>query len=1168
MSILLTLGDATDNEAEGTQSGPSISPRSISGSSAQPSDSTTSKAVVAPTTLPEKPASIHEASVHTQSSAKKSNHPIPVPPSRPTKGHSPSTPSSPSSHASPIAEVSSASPPAASPHIDKPTAGAEAAATNSIKTAHPASLILLPDTPPPNSELSEHNADKAPSPRHAEARDRAHTVAAPSSSGRLSGKPFGAESPVSGTNKPQTTADGRILPARPVAVNRRPNRPGAQTARGALSIPHEDTADKDDSPSPHVHFDEPTPMFKSREFEDVLSKPTPQISSAPSSPRKLEPIAPTTSIFDPKNPFEIEEMAQHVDSPKVAPHTLKVRPPAPPVITEPVIPPRPAHRTGSVPLSSNKQRIIPKPPSTTPAATAPLVVPRIPVAVDGHHNLSHGHHIEDAEKKAKRERKEAEKPPRPPVPKRGLSMSQLTASGSTITPSSSSSSISTISENLELAEASASESGTSLTAVPVLTPSPVFELNQELKTAGPRTGLSKSSADVAPTKKITQTNASSSAVPAVSFEKIEKLEKKEKHEKHEKHEKKDKTVKDKEKEKEKEKDDKKSGILSILSSKLTLRGKKHDKPEFEAVEEESESDSQSGPPDPLLHPQLSPAVTPREGLMYNPNHPANVVASQQATSNAPHIIGDKIEDLDSALADLPASTVSPSSTGEIPELGSASAEGHSTSELESHKNVLLGQIRHMEDLHRRLREAISDEQATLASTRKHGRSRSKSIGSPVAHSAVSPTVKRKADKSDKSEKSDKKDKDAASAASTPLSPRSKPTSPALSKREVPVTANTPQRFPSIAGLKIPQGDVTTIFGFKQKLGRSETRGDVYACRHLKSGLLVTVRVTPLKDETQYDEIRTRAKTVLILENERLATVMHTQIVSNELWTVSQYCPIGSLRTMLETHSLVLTEGSIRVIARSALVGLSFLHRSKLTHGSLSLSNVLVDSYADVKLCDYSLHTILGEESSKASFEAQCRADLHALAVILVQMADWEHLPLDHESSASTNLAEPTKFTTDFNDFIEACAFAEQPAATLLAHPFLTSHASTQSLVDAVAVALSTLRASTPAETANAHPTVTREELDERYKSKALSPAVSKIRIHERNESLSDSGDAHSLSEVVSPAVTQRITNLKSKIDESIEKSLVGASEETQKIVQALRAAIFEATEEVLSPAQR
>lgn len=1147
MSILLSLGDAADDDAVATQGGSSNSPRSISVSQAQPGDATPIKPVTAPSMLPEKPASVHEHSAHAQGSPKKANQPIPVPPSRPTKGRTPSLPSSPSPQPSPLAEASSASPPTASPHLDRPNAGAESAALNSTKAATPASLILLPGTPPPGSEDPTPHNSTTPSPRGAEGRDRAHTVAAPSSAVRLSGKAFAAETSPSNAAKAQAAADGRVLPARPVAMSRRPNRPGAQTARGnlftAAAVPEEpvDKPQQEHHQEHHVHFEDQP--FKSREFEDVLSKPSLQSISEPSSPRDAssDTHERVPSSFDPKNPFEIEEMAQHVDSPKVS-HSLRARPPAPPTITEPQTPPPRPVRGGSAPFTSSQQRVIPKPPSTTPATIAPLVVPRIPVAVEGHHNLGHGHHIEDAEKKAKRERKEAGAINRPPVPpKRVHSSSQLSASTSTITPSSSASSLSAAEYTETEASASESASAVAITAVPVLTPNPVFELHPEQTAVSPRSGLSKS-IDVVNSKKVTSPAASplasSAAIPPLSLDKNDKKEKSEKHEKKERPS----------KEKDEKKDEKKSGILSMISSKLTLRGKKHDKShEFEPVEEESESDSQSGPPDPLLAPQLSPAVTPRGGLM---------------SLSSPEDGGS--EELELALAHLPAASAG--------EAGVPVTEGQNdVSELETHMNVLLAQIRNMEDLHRRLRDAIAEEQSTLASSRKGGRSRSRSTGTPVAHSSISqtPPTKRK-DKIDKSDKSDKKEKESSTvqAAATPLSPRSKPTTPITSSRvQTPVTANNRQKFPNVAGFKIPKGgDVKSVFGFQQKLAQSDSRGDVYCCRHTQSGLLVTVRVAPAKDETQYEAIRSRSAAMVGLENERLATVMHAQIVAGELWLVSQYCPIGSLQTMLETHALTLGEDSIRVIARSVLVALSFLHRSKLTHGSLSLSNILVDSYADVKLCDYSLHTLFGEAISTAPFDSQCRADLHALSVILVQMAEWELIPLHHEASSAVVLSNPSKFTNEFNAFIEACSFADQPAAALLSHPFLAAHVSSQPLVDAVANALLTLRNHSPTET-NVHPTLTREELDERYKSKALSPAISKIRIHERNESSnSDSAEQHS--DVTSPAAAQNITNLKSKIDESIEKALVGASEEAQKLVQQLRAAIFQATEEVLAPAPK
>jgi serine/threonine-protein kinase ULK4 len=100
---------------------------------------------------------------------------------------------------------------------------------------------------------------------------------------------------------------------------------------------------------------------------------------------------------------------------------------------------------------------------------------------------------------------------------------------------------------------------------------------------------------------------------------------------------------------------------------------------------------------------------------------------------------------------------------------------------------------------------------------------------------------------------------------------------------------------------------------------------------------------------------------------------------NHFWVILEYCSGGDLHTLLEQDKK-LPEQSIKKLAYELLEGLSYLHAQGIIFGDLKPSNVMVNEYCHLKLCDFSLAkkvTDLSNISFKNSAEERTSSATHA-----------------------------------------------------------------------------------------------------------------------------------------------------------------------------------------------
>lgn len=98
---------------------------------------------------------------------------------------------------------------------------------------------------------------------------------------------------------------------------------------------------------------------------------------------------------------------------------------------------------------------------------------------------------------------------------------------------------------------------------------------------------------------------------------------------------------------------------------------------------------------------------------------------------------------------------------------------------------------------------------------------------------------------------------------------------------------------------------------------------------------------------------------------------------NHCWIIIEYCSGGDLYSLIE-KDVKLPENTIKKLAYELLEGLSYLHSLGIIFGDLKPSNVLLNEYCNLKLCDFTLAKKVTDLTAQTRGDsAEERASSHA-----------------------------------------------------------------------------------------------------------------------------------------------------------------------------------------------
>jgi len=136
---------------------------------------------------------------------------------------------------------------------------------------------------------------------------------------------------------------------------------------------------------------------------------------------------------------------------------------------------------------------------------------------------------------------------------------------------------------------------------------------------------------------------------------------------------------------------------------------------------------------------------------------------------------------------------------------------------------------------------------------------------------------------------------------------------------------------------------------------------VYLARDLVSGRLAALKVLPLAPQygpEVIDRFRSESSLAAALDHPHIVPVYHFGVTETCLWYTMEHCQSRSLAEVLRAAGPMELRACLRLVEQVASA-LDYGHRRGVLHGSLKLSNVLVDADGWVRVADFGMNTAFG-----------------------------------------------------------------------------------------------------------------------------------------------------------------------------------------------------------------
>ncbi|KAG9772368.1 Serine/threonine-protein kinase KIC1 [Exophiala dermatitidis] len=172
--------------------------------------------------------------------------------------------------------------------------------------------------------------------------------------------------------------------------------------------------------------------------------------------------------------------------------------------------------------------------------------------------------------------------------------------------------------------------------------------------------------------------------------------------------------------------------------------------------------------------------------------------------------------------------------------------------------------------------------------------------------------------------------------------------------------------------KLPEPD----YDFDELTGRGSF-GRVYKGRQRSTGKVVAIKVIDIDKadfkahgDVRDEQIRDFNREIRILRQaqesgaENLNHIIEALTVHSQLWMVCEYCPGGSVKTLMRATNDRLAEKYIIVVARELAKALKGLHAAGILHRDVKAANVLVHQEGRLELCDFGVSTVLDTQTDK------------------------------------------------------------------------------------------------------------------------------------------------------------------------------------------------------------
>ncbi|XP_026550605.1 STE20-like serine/threonine-protein kinase isoform X3 [Notechis scutatus] len=248
-------------------------------------------------------------------------------------------------------------------------------------------------------------------------------------------------------------------------------------------------------------------------------------------------------------------------------------------------------------------------------------------------------------------------------------------------------------------------------------------------------------------------------------------------------------------------------------------------------------------------------------------------------------------------------------------------------------------------------------------------------------------------------------------------------------------------------------------------------GKVFKAQNKETNVLAAAKVIDTKSEEELEDYMVEIDILASCDHPNIVKLLDAFYYENNLWILIEFCAGGAVDAVMLELERPLTEPQIRVVCRQTLEALHYLHENKIIHRDLKAGNILFTLDGDIKLADFGVSakntrtiqrrdSFIGTPYWMAPEVVMCetskdrpydyKADVWSLGVTLIEMAEIE--PPHHElnpmrvllkiaKSEPPSLAQPSKWSADFKDFLKKCLEKNVDArwniTELLQHPFVT-----------------------------------------------------------------------------------------------------------------------------------
>ncbi|XP_020644601.3 STE20-like serine/threonine-protein kinase isoform X1 [Pogona vitticeps] len=248
-------------------------------------------------------------------------------------------------------------------------------------------------------------------------------------------------------------------------------------------------------------------------------------------------------------------------------------------------------------------------------------------------------------------------------------------------------------------------------------------------------------------------------------------------------------------------------------------------------------------------------------------------------------------------------------------------------------------------------------------------------------------------------------------------------------------------------------------------------GKVFKAQNKETRVLAAAKVIDTKSEEELEDYMVEIDILASCDHPNIVKLLDAFYYENNLWILIEFCAGGAVDAVMLELERPLTEPQIRVVCRQTLEALHYLHENKIIHRDLKAGNILFTLDGDIKLADFGVSakntrtiqrrdSFIGTPYWMAPEVVMCetskdrpydyKADVWSLGITLIEMAEIE--PPHHElnpmrvllkiaKSEPPSLAQPSKWSSDFKDFLKKCleknVDARWSTADLLQHPFVT-----------------------------------------------------------------------------------------------------------------------------------